>query len=1090
MVSDTGRFQNSEFNEHASLEQNICCTLVEHMLNGAAYCKMLYCDGQAHDFIYLYTNPAFESLTGLKQVAGKRVSEVIPDLKEKDPKLFEIYSRFAAGGEPEQFELLVNSLDAWFSVSVFSPKPEHFVTIFDVITQYKQTELALKVANERWSLALSAAFVGTWDWDLTNNQTSFNTEYYKLLGLPDGIPHSYDDFLAMLHPDDRPHLEAKVMQVLNKEIPSYQIEFRLIRANDGMLRWLVSKGQVIFEHDQPLRGLGVIYDITERKKAELELEDSEFRWKFAIEASGDGLWDWNISDNTLFFTRRWQELLGCDKDDIGTGIEEWQKRIHPEDLANTLATLQDYLDGKTPTYVCEHRIVCQEGSHKWILDRGMMVSRAKDGKPLRMICMYTDITARKKAEMDLRISAIAFETQEGIIVTDANSKILQVNRAFTAITGYSAEEVIGQTPRLLKSDRQNADFYAQMWDSINQTGAWEGEIWNKHKNGTVYPENLMITSVKDTDNKVSNYVATLTDISLKKAADEKIMQMAFYDPLTGLANRRLMTDRLSKQLAHARRTGDLVTICMLDLDGFKQVNDQLGHEAGDALLIEVAKRLQECVRLSDTVSRFGGDEFSLILCDIKHIGECEQSFKRIIASLGAPYQINGRIARVTASIGATIFPNDGDTPDLLLRHADQAMYEAKESGKNCYCLFNPSHHKQQMSNQAMLDKIGKALVDDQLTLFYQPQVDCRLGQVVGVEALIRWNHPILGLLAPSEFIPLLEHDNLIISVGEWVIHEALRQQVEWKKAGFDLKISVNLASRHLHQEKFVEQLKATLADQDLDAVKRLTIEIVETTALEDISRVSETIRQCRDLGVQFAIDDFGTGFSSLAHLKHLPINELKIDKGFVFSMLQNQEDLAIVSGVIGLATSFKHDVVAEGVESIDQVLMLMNLGCNIMQGYLIARPMPAEQLTAWLKAFEPNPLWKLPFIQAPSRDYFELLLAETNHRHWINAQLESQEDEDFNPQQLLDHRQCRFGHWLYEDGNRQFGKDSWFLAILSLHKNIHDSALKLFEYERDGNQMKAATEAIYLQEQQNLLNDSLKNARKVLSDQYLMTRLN
>ncbi|CAG1021019.1 partial putative signaling protein, partial [Methylococcales bacterium] len=411
--------------------------------------------------------------------------------------------------------------------------------------------------------------------------------------------------------------------------------------------------------------------------------------------------------------------------------------------------------------------------------------------------------------------------------------------------------------------------------------------------------------------------------------------------------------------------------------------------------------------------------------------------------------------------------------------------------KNCYCLFNPSHHKQQMSNKAMLDKMGKALADGQFTMFYQPQVDCRLGKVVGVEALIRWNHPILGLLPPSEFMPLLEHDNLIITVGEWVINEALRQLAEWKKAGIDLKISVNVAARQLHQERFVVQLKALIGNYDADITNRLIIEIVETTALEDITLVSETIRQCRELNIQFAIDDFGTGFSSLAHLKHLRVGELKIDKSFVFSMLHNPEDLAIVSGVIGLGASFKHEVIAEGVESIDQILMLMDLGCNIMQGYVIARPMTVAHLVSWLREFEPDPLWKLPFTQAPSRDYFELLLAETNHCHWINEIVERYRDsmEDFNPGKFLDFKQCRFGNWLYGDGARQFGKDSWFIEIESIHQGIHQSALRLCRFQRNGNLMRATDEASDLQKQQHLLNAMLKAAREALSNQYLMTNL-
>jgi diguanylate cyclase (GGDEF)-like protein/PAS domain S-box-containing protein len=466
------------------------------------------------------------------------------------------------------------------------------------------------------------------------------------------------------------------------------------------------------------------------------------------------------------------------------------------------------------------------------------------------------------------------------------------------------------------------------------------------------------TPIFDTHGEFSCFQGFNVDVTDRKQAEDEIKFLAFYDPLTELANRRLMTDRMNQQLAFARRSGELLAICMIDLDGFKQVNDQLGHKAGDSLLIEVARRLKASLRESDTASRFGGDEFSLILGNFKKISECEQSLNRIIASLAEPYLVNGQVARVTASLGATLFPNDGATADLLLRHADQAMYEAKKNGKNCYCLFNPSQQNQELSAQAMLLKIGQALQNAQFSLFYQPQVDCKLGKIVGMEALIRWNHPVLGLLSPSEFIPLLEHDNLIIKLGEWVIQQALTQLTVWQREAFDCDISVNIAAKHLHEGDFVSRLSEILAEYPAEVRSRLRIEVVETAALEDINLVSETIKRCRELGVHFAIDDFGTGFSSLAHLKHLQVDELKIDKSFVMGMLSNPEDLAIVKGVIGLAASFKYRVIAEGVESIEHILLLKEMGCDLIQGFAISRPLPQTQVAEWLSKFQPDPLWK------------------------------------------------------------------------------------------------------------------------------------
>ncbi len=465
--------------------------------------------------------------------------------------------------------------------------------------------------------------------------------------------------------------------------------------------------------------------------------------------------------------------------------------------------------------------------------------------------------------------------------------------------------------------------------------------------------------IYDSAEQFSGFQGFNIDVTDRKRAEDEIKFLAFYDPLTQLANRRLMTDRMNQQLALARRSGEFLAICMIDLDGFKQVNDELGHNAGDALLVEVAHRLKASLRETDTASRFGGDEFSLILGNFKKVSECEQSLTRLISSLAEPYLINGQIARVTASVGATLFPNDGATADLLLRHADQAMYEAKKNGKNCYFLFNPSQQNQAHSIQAMLVKIELALHNQELLLLYQPQVDCKLGKVVGMEGLIRWNHPVLGLLSPSEFIPLIEHDDLIIRIGEWTIQQALAQLKVCQAHGFELDLSVNISAKHLHQTDFVSRLTDFLTDYPDEIRKHLRIEIVETAALEDINQVAKTIKQCRDLGIHFAIDDFGTGFSSLAHLKHLQVDELKIDKSFIQGMMTNPEDLAIVKGVIGLAASFKYRVIAEGVESSEPILRLIEMGCDLIQGFAISRPLPPAKMTEWLRQFDFNSALKI-----------------------------------------------------------------------------------------------------------------------------------
>ena len=503
------------------------------------------------------------------------------------------------------------------------------------------------------------------------------------------------------------------------------------------------------------------------------------------------------------------------------------------------------------------------------------------------------------AKKNLLLSGRVFsDTHEGITITDANKIIIDVNPAFSKITGYSRDEIIGQNPGILSSGKQSPEFYADMWRSVRESGHWQGEIWNRKKNGETYAELLTISSLLDENKNVTNYVGMFSDITNSKRQQERLNLMAHYDVLTQLPNRALFVDRFNQAIAHSKRTEHKLAICFLDLDKFKPVNDNYGHEVGDELLIEVAQRITSCIRDEDTVSRQGGDEFTILLNDIESHEQVKETLKRLHHSLSQPFLINDISHNITASSGATLYPLDDGDIDTLLRHADQAMYQAKQAGRNRYHLFNIEEDQLTIQKHHQLDEIEQALANNEFQLYYQPKVNMVSGKVFGAEALIRWIHPENGLIPPLDFLPVIEGTELEIKVGNWVINRALQQLETWCKQDINIEVSVNIASHHLLSETFFSSLDATLAKHPSVDSKYLQLEILESSALGDLSAISTIIETCQGaLGVRVALDDFGTGYSSLTHLRSLPVNTIKIDQSFVRDMLDDPSDYAIIDGV-------------------------------------------------------------------------------------------------------------------------------------------------------------------------------------------------
>ncbi len=548
--------------------------------------------------------------------------------------------------------------------------------------------------------------------------------------------------------------------------------------------------------------------------------------------------------------------------------------------------------------------------------------------------------------------------RECITITDLQGTIVDVNDAFTRITGYSRDEVVGQNPRILNSGRQDKAFYDALWHELLNEGHWSGEIWNRRKSGEVFAELLTISAVRDANGQTQHYVALFSDITAIKEHQNRLDHMAHFDALTGLPNRLLFADRLQQALAQAARRHQTVAVAYLDLDGFKAINDRYGHDTGDSLLINLAQRMKQALREGDTLARIGGDEFVAVLCDLTDAQACSPLLTRLLAAAAQPVGlINGEV-QVSASLGVTFYPQTHAVEaEQLLRQADQAMYQAKVAGKNRYHIFDAEHDSNLRGHHESLERIRLALEHGEFVLHYQPKVNMRNGVVVGAEALIRWQHPEQGLLSPAAFLPAIEDHPLAIAVGEWVIGTALTQVEQWQGVGLDLPVSVNIGARQLQQRDFVDRLRALLAAHPGVKPGRLQLEVLETSALEDIAQVSQVIEDCAQIGVNFALDDFGTGYSSLTYLKRLRVTLLKIDQSFVRDMLDDPDDLNILEGVIGLATAFRREVIAEGVETIAHGTLLLHLGCELAQGYGIARPMPADQLPAWATSWQPDAAW-------------------------------------------------------------------------------------------------------------------------------------
>lgn len=890
--------------------------------------------------------------------------------------------------------------------------------------------------------------------DMVGRITHANRCMAEMFGWPlEQLPGQ--EYVALIHPAERELGRERMLSLLSSRIASVDVERRYWRADHSEF-WGHLTGRRFYDADGVERGLvAVIVDVTERRLAEKTLSESESRFRGIFDSVSDLIIIHDAESGRIIdVNQRITEIYGYPREEvIGQTPEKISVGEAPYSAANAVEKIRLAISGGPQVF--EWMARASDGRPFWV---EVSLRGALIGDHQRVLAVIRDISARKQADAELRLAARVFtSSQEGIMITDADSRIVDVNPAFCRITGYARDEALGRPASLLASGCQGPGFYSAMWEALRQSDFWRGEIIDRRKSGETYPGMLSISAVRDDEGVLRNYIGVFADISLLKQHQAELDRMAHYDTLTGVPNRRLLADRLSQALARAHRSGRPLAVCYLDLDGFKPVNDRYGHAAGDRLLIEITSRLKGLLRADDTLARLGGDEFVLLITDLQSTEECQAVVGRVLAAVTVPVSIEGNSVSVSASIGVTLSPPDIDDPDILLRHADQAMYQAKESGKNRYSLFNAEQERQVQVRRQQGQRLREALEQGEFVLHYQPKVDLFSGQVLGAEALIRWQHPERGLLAPGAFLPDLEGSDLEIAVGDWVIASALRQRAIWHAAGHELLISANVSANHLQQFDFVERLRQAL-DAHPAASAPFELEIVETAALSDMTQAARTLAACRDLGIRFALDDFGTGYSSLTYFRDLPIDVLKVDQSFVRDMLDDPHDLGIVEGVVRLANAFDRTVIAEGVETLEHGALLLSIGCRLCQGYGIARPMPAEQFVDWIERWRADAAWIAVAERTASYRDPGLAVLANSHRRWLET-LQQLENPELPDEIELDARQCSFGRWLAGSGAIRYGARPEFAAVVLQHERVHSLAAELFAQASSG-QREAAQEQL------------------------------
>lgn len=992
-----------------------------------------------------------ESAEDLRDVTGLTDYDLFPEAVADE--LYALEARVMAGAPVAHAVLETEDArgrQEWLDIRKFPVKDAkgEIASIFSIQTEITESvggEQALRASEESLKEAQRLAGLGSYVLDIRRRTWSASEVLDEIFGIAKDDEHTIESWTKIIDPEDREQMAAYFAEEVLGKKALFNREYRIRRKSDGRVLWVHGLGRLEFDSEGALLGMrGTIQDITERKQADAALRESKELLQLFIEHAPAALAMFDREMRYLAASQRWiedfalqgQKILGRSHYEIFPEIPERWKEAHKRGLAGEGVRADD------------DRFERADGTVQFV--RWELIPwRAADGSVGGIVLFAEDITAAKASEERLHLAASVFtHASEGIVITDTSGAILDVNDAFTNITGYTRSEVLGRNPSFLKSGRQNRDFYVEMWRHLEEVGHWSGEIWNRAKSGLIFAEMLTINAVPDAAGNTQQYVALFSDITSLKEQEKQLQRIAHYDLLTGLPNRALLADRLHQAMAQSHRSGHQVAIACLDLDDFRSINDDHGHNTGDQLLTEITRRMSGALREGDTLARLGGDEFVAVMLQVGGIDDSLPLLESLIKAVAEPVELGELTLHLSTSVGVTFYPQAEDVDaDQLLRQADQAMYHAKLAGKSRYHIFDPRLDRSLRGHHEDLKRIREALRSGEFVLHFQPRVNMRTGTISSAEALIRWQHPERGLLAPAQFLPIVAGNPLVLDLGEWVLESALKQVARWRAEGFEIAVSVNIDALQLQQDGFVDQVRKLLAKFPTVSPWQLELEVLESGALQDIDQVSQVIRACTRMGVTFALDDFGTGYSSLSYLKRLPVHFLKIDQTFVHDMLDDPEDLTILEGVLGLASAFRREAVAEGVETVEHGLALLQLGCQLAQGYGIARPMPGANLATWAAWWKPDPKWAAAKTLNPADR--PLLYASVEHRAWV-ASIQEFVKGHFHAVPILEEHLCRFGAWLDGETAAGRGARAEFRQIVDLHHRLHASALEVVARKTHG----------------------------------------